>query len=179
MSIPRAFIALTAMAAAVLLLSACCSTRSVTTTGAITRTQCVAVPSVPAGFVSLRLERAGECAVDPDTVFFEFKSDCKPCQKDCTQTTIFEPKIVDAGKAYCSGTSGLCARCIKVYDFNEKGFACVEYAATKPGFPNPLPVRFLQCIDADGNNCNEWIDCTKMINAYQSEDEYEGEVKNK
>ncbi|MGD9251617.1 MAG: hypothetical protein PVG19_10360 [Desulfobacterales bacterium] len=163
----KAFIALTAMAAAMLLLNAC-STRSVTTTGAITRTQCVAVPLVPAGSVSLRLEREGECDVDPDSVIFEYYTDCKPCQHDCAPSRTFSPVIVDAGKAYCSGTSDFCARCIKVYDFKEeeKEFACVEYAATKPGFFKPRPVRFLQCIDANGDNCNEWVDCKEKIDTF-------------
>jgi hypothetical protein len=182
MSISRAFIALTAMVAAVLLASAC-TPRSVTTTGALTRTQCVTVPDVPAGYVTLHLERAGECAVDPASVYFKFSPDCNPCQADCDSKEKLIPEIVDTGKAYCSGTSDFCARCIKVYDFSrlEKKFTCVEYAAIKPGLFEPRPVRFLQCIDADGNNCNKWIDCNKMIDAYWSEDryEYEDEAKTK
>ena len=148
-----------------------CPTRNVTTTGAITRAQCVEIPSVPAGFVSLRLQRSGECSVDPDSVFFEFNSGCKPCQANCTPEARFDPVIVDPGKAYCSGTTDFCARCIKVYDFKDEGYACVEYAATVPGVPEPEPVRFLQCIDAEGGNCNETVNCEEKIDAFGAEED--------
>lgn len=170
MSITKPILALAAMAAVVLLLPAC-TTSSVTTTGAISRTQCVAVPKVPSGFVSLRLNRAGACAVDPESVFFEFSPDCRPCQHECRSMEKFRPQQVDAGKAYCSGVSDFCARCIKVYDFKEEGFACLEYAATIPGSTEPKPVRFLQCIDARGHNCNERVDCNDKIEAYLIGDE--------
>ena len=175
MSKIKALLVLTAMAAVMLLLHAC-STRSVTTTGAVARTQCVtvpAVPLVPAGAVSLRLKRVGECAVDPESVSFEFNPDSKPCQLDSKPENTFSPMIVDAGKAYCSGTSDFCARCIKVYDFTviKQEFACVEYAATAKTsrFSNPRPVRFLQCIKNDGSNCNAEVDCREAIDALGSE----------
>ncbi len=186
MSITKAFIALTALAAAVWLLPACHvgagskgspwtykngSFGKVTTTGAITRTQRVAVPKLPAGFVSLRLKRAGTCAVDRASVKFDFSTKCKPGQPGCESKEL-TPIFLKAGKAYCSGTSDFCARCIKVYNFNKMGFACIEYAATisEPGSHEAQPARFLQCIDANGENCNEneAMNCEKAIDAFLS-----------
>ncbi len=191
MSISRTFIALTALAAAVLLLPACHvgaenksspwtdqngSFGKVTTTGAITRTQRVVVPRLPAGFVSLRLKRAGTCAVDPASVKFDFNTKCKPGQPGCESKEL-TPKRVKAGNAYCSGTNDFCARCIKVYNFKHKDieFTCLEYAATisEPrSHELPQPARFLQCIDANGNDCNEnrRMNCETAIDAFFSKE---------
>jgi hypothetical protein len=144
----------------------------VTTTGAITRTQCVTVPLGESLFMAVRMEREGACAVNPGTVSFGLSRGCDPCQPDCKSEKL-TPEMFDAGNAYCSGTTDFCARCIKVYDFREeKGFSCLEYAVplSVSGSPKSKPVRFLQCVDTNGRSCDQEVDCRKVINPYFKEE---------
>ena len=110
---------------------------------------------VPAGTVFIGVQKTGICAVGPDQASFYL--DCDPlASTGCTPLGDPNPPVIapEGVTSFCSGSTGGCAECVSIWDFD--GFACVEYAGVTDIQGKPRGIRFQQCINDGGTSC-DWF----------------------